>query len=69
MLYIARDRDESLWIYENRPVKDEEEGCWKDPLDGVALLMNDRREHLLFSSITWEDKEPRKLDIEIKYRG
>lgn len=52
--YIVRDKYESLWAFENRPCKDEEDGAWKcnetsySCVDRFMLGCN-------FSFIKWED--------------
>ena len=51
--WIARDRDEILWIYEDRPEKFKGTQTWDDLKDSCVYLEND-----LFQFIQWEDSEP-----------
>lgn len=51
--FIARDKDDTLWIFKARPYKSEVNEVWMSNLDH-RLLGNDN----LFKNIKWEDKEP-----------
>ena len=56
--YITRDRDESLYAYEEYPYKNEYGGYWNDtdsrgkPIDCTN-----------FKFIKWEDEEPTSIEV------
>ena len=49
-MWIARDRDGSLWLYEDKPIRDEDRWVCKSNL-GCAEIV----EYCLFSKVTWEN--------------
>lgn len=55
-MYIARDKDGSLYLYEKAPIK--EDSYW-DTMSGCIELDTD-----LYPEIMWENTEPTKLDNE-----
>ena len=54
-MWIARDANNSLWLYEEKPTKKEEywsaNGC-----KSQSMLFND-----WFPEVQWDDDEPREL--------
>lgn len=52
-MWIARDKDESLWLFEEKPYKGRY--VW---YNGST---NYRTNEKLFPEIRWEDEEPREL--------
>lgn len=52
-MWIARDEDGSLWIFEEKPYKDKH--VWYN--DSTNYRINER----LFPKVKWEDEEPREL--------
>lgn len=61
--YIARDKDESLYLYSEKPLKDNDDdyGFWTcTNSTNVCELINDD----FFQEVKWEDKEPKVLTIE-----
>lgn len=52
-MWIARDADGSLWIFEEKPYKDKH--VWYN--DSTNYRINER----LFPKVKWEDEEPREL--------
>lgn len=53
--WIARDKDEDLWVYERTPTK---EGTFWDQSGGESdTIMN----NMLYSSIKWTDPQPTKI--------
>ena len=53
--YIARDRDDNLYLFESKPVK-KTYGCWNDNPNNVyddMFLFNH-----LFQCVQWSDEEP-----------
>lgn len=57
-MWIARDSDGSLWLYNTKPVKDE--SVWLLP-NSMGECCNIESDSDFFSEIKWEDKEPREL--------
>lgn len=53
-LYVARDRDGSLFLYGEKPERDMESGTWI----GIFIKIDDN----LYDYITWED-EPQRVSI------
>lgn len=52
-MWIARDEDDSLWLFEEKPYKDKY--VWYN--DAIQYRINER----LFPEVKWEDEEPREL--------
>ena len=52
-MWIARDADGSLWLFEEKPYKDKY--VWYN--DSTNYRINER----LFPEVKWSDKEPREL--------
>lgn len=52
-MWIARDEDGSLWLYEKKPYKGKH--IWYN--DSPDYHINGR----LFPEVKWEDEEPREL--------
>lgn len=59
-MWIARDKDGSLFIYRTKPRKYKEDGQWGDKCIQVAYneVIED---YDLFSEVKWEDEEPTEL--------
>lgn len=55
-MYVARDKNGSLWLYSEKPHREEDSGVWY--LGGVNNMQINREE---FPQLKWED-EP----IEVK---
>lgn len=53
-MYVARDKDGHLWLYEKKPLKQLTYWISEDG-DSQILDIN------LFPEVKWEDKEPREL--------
>lgn len=53
--YIARDNDNSLWVYTEMPFRND--FSWNS--DGGAYEIDES----LFPEVKWEDKEPKVLTI------
>ena len=52
-MWIARDKDDSLWLFEEKPYKDEY--GWYN--DATQYRINEE----LFQDVKWSDEEPREL--------
>lgn len=58
-MWIVRDEDGLVWIYDTKPVKDKHE--WVLPNDiGDCSAIDELNG---FEEIKWEDEEPRELII------
>lgn len=55
-MWIARDKDGSLWIYEKKPLG-KTTVCWVI----VPNSINEKLEEDWFPEVKWEDEEPREL--------
>lgn len=55
-MWIARDADGSLWLYDKKPMKGKH--VWLSSLGiGPQFRLNER----LFPKVQWSDKEPMEL--------
>lgn len=61
--WIARDMDDTLWVYLSKPFKAPSQWICSDPSTSPHLV-ND----LNFSNVKWEDKEPTEVEITIKIK-
>ena len=52
-MWIARDENDSLWLFEEKPYKDK--SVWSS--NSTMYSINEK----LFPEIKWEDEEPREL--------
>ena len=60
--WIAKDRDGDLWIYTNKPKK-EDDGYWRDcSSKSLSFEPLDIFKNSLFTEILWEDEEPVCID-------
>lgn len=60
-MWIARDKDNSLYAYSNPPIKEEE--SWTSANVGEDYYMIDEN---LYPEIKWEDENPTKVKLIIK---
>lgn len=61
-MWIARDKDESLWLYEKKPIG-KDSYCW-------LTQSNSKSERFSldgdwFPEVKWEDEEPRELVLKL----
>lgn len=59
-MYVARDKDGSLYLFQNRPVKIDERGCWRTLTNRFGWIILDS---CLFSEVKWEDEEPTEVEL------
>ena len=52
-MWIARDNDESLWLFEEKPYKYKSVWC----SNSTMYCINEK----LYPEVKWEDEEPREL--------
>lgn len=57
-LWVARDKNGTLYLYKDRPIKDK--FIWYSP--GFSLVLASAS----FPEIQWSDKEPTRVSITIK---
>ena len=58
-IWLARDKDGKLAMYENKPFKGEREGQWSLGGEWVFLLAD------WFPEVQWSDDEPTKVKLVI----
>lgn len=56
-MWIARDKDNSLWLYNEKPIRNEEENDWS-PTDIVVGALDTN----MFPELRWED-EPIEVEL------
>lgn len=56
-MWIARDKDDSLWLYDTKPTKGRY--AWVISESGSACEIDDYLDG--FGEVKWEDEEPREL--------
>ena len=59
-MYVTRDKDSDLCLFNARPVKIDECGYWqpaKPMLDWIKLAT------ALFPEVSWEDDEPTEVEL------
>lgn len=61
-MYIARDKDNKLYLYQDEPMKTDYFGTWQ----GEAGLVPDSS---LFSDISWEDNNPVEVEVTITIKN
>lgn len=59
-MWIARNSDNNLWLYANKPVKNARNGYWTADGHVMRLYTQD------FPKVRWEDDEPTEVEITIK---
>ena len=55
-MWIARDKDGTLWLYENKPDR-KNTLAWIAPDTGFVVILPEN----LCPEVKWEDEEPREL--------
>lgn len=55
-MYITRDKDGSLWIHKEKPVKIIDQWCSPGEIERIRLM-----DKSFFSEVKWSDKEPKEL--------
>ena len=69
-MYIAKDKDETVWLYESKPEKDEKFSIFYpiDDLDNVIEInCTDKELHALFGidNLTFENS-PIEIEVKVK---
>ena len=59
-LWIARDKYDDLWMFENMPILCRDE-CWCDSKNGNFMLLD----KTLFPDVTFENS-PQKIELKLK---
>lgn len=60
-MYVARDKDGILAIYNIKPIKYNNLGAWGDINQNIEYMVLDDSKYDLFPEVKWEDEEPREL--------
>ena len=63
-MWIARDKDDTLCIFPDKPIKDVKEGCWSSENSDYVFIEDEDTD--MFMDIKWSDKEPREVIIKLK---
>lgn len=58
-MWIARDKDKRLWLYEIKPIKGDTEWVITSTTAGYCRIDEDDLDE--FEDVKWEDEEPREL--------
>lgn len=62
-MWVARDRNGQLWLYESKPRKHSKNATFWNSDDGAkSMIMKDDNWNS-FSTVKWEDEEPTELII------
>lgn len=56
MAYIARDKDKELYIFEDKPERDEMRSLWRSDNTNFVRLSGNADRNLIYKTITWEDE-------------
>lgn len=59
-MYVARDKNNKLYLFGSRPIKINERGYWqpsKTHLDWIKLAPS------LFPEVKWKDEEPTEVEL------
>lgn len=68
-MYIARDSDDSLWMYDKEPVKNIYSGMWTSTSTSNNTPLNDNGEiHEICKDVKWTDEKATEVEIIIKRR-
>ena len=60
-MWLARDKDGRLIIYNTKPIKYDNLGAWGDINQNIKYMVLDDSKYDLFPEVKWSDKEPREL--------
>ena len=58
-MWIARDEDESLWIYDTKPIKGDNEWVIANTTGGCCKIGDGDLDE--FDGVKWKDDEPKEL--------
>lgn len=59
-MYIARDKDGDLYLFDARPIKINEYGHWQPTKTRLDWLKLDSSQ---FPELKWEDEEPTEVEL------
>lgn len=59
-MYIARDKDGTLCVFFNKPVKIDDRGYWQPTKVSLDCIKIDSS---LFPEVKWEDEEPTEVEL------
>lgn len=58
-MYVVRDKDKSLWLYDTKPIKGDTEWVIDNTTGGYCRI--DDYDLDGFEDVKWEDDEPKEL--------
>lgn len=67
-MYVARDSDGSLWLYDEEPVKNLDSGMWTSSSPSNTPLNDNGKMHEICKEVKWENEEATEIEIIIKRR-
>ena len=59
-MYVARDKDDSLFLFMNMPIRNSKWDCWQSESRTTDYL---RLSPQLFPEVKWEDEEPTEVKL------
>lgn len=59
--YLARDKDNKMFLFETKPKKRVVEGLWDSPMTNRDSIKDFSMFSHLFADVRWEDVEPLKI--------
>ncbi len=61
-LWVARDKNQDLWIFSKKPTKAKRLEAWKKTKGkGDCMLFDDKKD--FFENVKWEDECPSPIEI------
>ena len=63
-MWVARDKNDDLYLYRDKPRKDSRLERWMDEVDYCVFFIDPD----LFPSVKWEDAEPTEVVLTLKNR-
>lgn len=62
-MWVARDKNGTLWLYDKKPRKKKRVGCWSNDTAGMMRVFKPS-----FPKVKWEDEEPTEVELTIKHK-
>lgn len=56
MAWLARDKDNDLYVYINKPKRDEMRSLWRSDNTNFVRLSSNADRKIIYKTITWEDE-------------
>lgn len=58
-MYVARDKDGSLYLFQTRPEKRDKRNIWLEKCINTMIKLDPS----LFPEVKWEDEEPTEVEL------